>query len=217
MPTLHSIKQGECLSSIAHLYGFDDWKIIYDDPANAEFKQKHPNPNVIFTGEQLTIPDLVPGGKKGATGKKHSFELKTDQTLFRVIVQDINDEAFKAKSYKITIGALPPLTGKTDGNGKIEVEIDPAVENARLEVFIHGDNDPPVIWDLLLGHLDPVTKTSGQQARLNNLAFESGPVDNIHGPITDGAIRRFQKKFGLQVDGIAGSKTRPKLEEVYGV
>jgi hypothetical protein len=216
MSTQHTVKPGECLSSIARAYGFDDWKLIYNDAANATFKQNHPNPNVIYAGELLTIPDLDPGGKKAATDKKHSFQLKQDETLLRIIVQDIEDRVFAGKTFKLTAPPLAPITGKTGGDGLIETEIDPTLKSARLEVYIHGENDPPMIWDLLLGYLDPVTKTSGQQARLNNLAFESGPVDNIHGTITDGAIRRFQKKFGLQVDGIAGSKTRPKLEEVYG-
>jgi peptidoglycan hydrolase-like protein with peptidoglycan-binding domain len=41
-------------------------------------------------------------------------------------------------------------------------------------------------------------------------------VDNIDGPITKGAVKRFQKKHGLVEDGIVGQKTRPKLEEVHG-
>src|SRR4051812_28843921 len=173
MSTQHTVKPGECLSSIARTYGFDDWKLIYNDAANAAFKQNHPNPNIIYAGELLTIPDLDPGGKKGATDKKHSFQLKQDETLLRIIVQDIEDRAFAGKTFKLTATPLAPITGKTGGDGLIETEIDPTLKSARLEVYIHGDNEPPMIWDLLLGHLDPVTKTSGQQARLNSLAFES--------------------------------------------
>jgi len=92
----------------------------------------------------------------------------------------------------------------------------PSVSTGRLEVFIHGQDEPPAIWDLLIGHLDPVRQKSGQQARLNNLGFESGKVDNIDGPITRGAVKRFQAKHNLVVDGIVGQQTRPKIVEVHG-
>src|SRR5689334_13015270 len=152
MPTKHIIKQGECLSSIARDYGFDDWKKIYDDPANSQFKENHPNPNLIFPGEELTIPDLDPGGVSGSTEKKHKFEIKLDHTKLRIVVQDMQDKAFSSKPYKLTLGSLPPLKGNTDGDGLIEVEIDPKLQSGKLEVFIHGQNEPPVIWNLLIGH-----------------------------------------------------------------
>ena len=78
MPSKHTVQQGECLSSIARAYGFDDWRIIYNYPDNADFKKKHPNPNLIFPGEELVIPDLDAGGASGATEKKHPFVLKLD-------------------------------------------------------------------------------------------------------------------------------------------
>ena len=216
MPTQHIISQGECLSSIARDYGFDDWKIIYNDPANADFKQNHPNPNIIYPGEVLVIPDLDPGGVKGGTDTKHKFELTLDQTFLRILIQDLQDQALAGKKYQLTLGSAPPLTGATDGDGLIETEIDPTETAGVLQVFIHGETEPPAIWSLLIGALDPVTKKSGQQARLNNLGFDSGKVDNIDGPITQGAVKRFQKKYDLKVDGIVGSQTRPKLEEVHG-
>lgn len=216
MPTQYTIQQGDCLSSIARAFGFDDWKTIYNDPANAQFKQDHPNPNLIFPGEDLTIPDLDPGSASGSTENRHTFELKLDHTLLRIIAMDMKDQAFASKPYKLTVGSQSPLTGNTDGTGLLEVEIDPAEKTGKLELFIHGQNEPPVIWNLLLGHLDPAKQKSGQQARLNNLGFESGKVDNIDGPITQGAVKRFQTKYSLKVDGIVGQETRPKIEEVYG-
>lgn len=216
MPVKHTIEQGECLSSIAKLYGFDDWRVIYNHPDNATFKQNHPNPNIIFPDEELVIPNRDEGGVAAATGKKHVFEIKFDKTLLRIVTKDMKDNPFANKPYKLILGALPPLAGTTGGDGMIEVEIDPTQDAGRLEVFIHGQNEPPAIWNLLIGHLDPVGKKSGQQSRLNNLGFDSGKVDNIDGPITQAAVKRFQKKYGLWVDGIVGSKTRPKLEEVHG-
>jgi murein DD-endopeptidase MepM/ murein hydrolase activator NlpD len=38
-----------------------------------------------------------------------------------------------------------------------------------------------------------------------------GQVDGVEGPLTDRAIRRFQRRRGLRVDGIAGQRTRTAL------
>jgi N-acetylmuramoyl-L-alanine amidase len=216
MPVKHVIQQGECLSSIAKAYGFDDWHVIYDDPANSAFKEEHPNPNLIHPGEELTIPDLDPGKQSASTEKKNKYQLTSDKTLLRIVVQDMQDQVFANKPYRLMLGGELPLAGTTGGDGLIEAEVVPAIETARLEVFIHGQNEPPAVWDLLIGHLDPCKQKSGQQARLNNLGFESGTVDNIDGPVTQGAVKRFQAKYGLKVDGIVGSQTRPKMEQVYG-
>lgn len=44
MSHVHVVKQGECLTRIAARYGFGDYRVIYDHPANTEFKRKRPNP-----------------------------------------------------------------------------------------------------------------------------------------------------------------------------
>lgn len=51
---------------------------------------------------------------------------------------------------------------------------------------------------------------------LNKAAGEKLAVDGIFGKLTQAAVLRFQKKQGLLVDGIVGSKTRAKLKKVVG-
>ena len=73
MSTEYIIKQGDCLVSIARKHGFDDWRVIYNHPDNAAFKQEHPDPNLIYPGELLMIPDLDPGGATGPTEKRNKL------------------------------------------------------------------------------------------------------------------------------------------------
>ena len=47
----------------------------------------------------------------------------------------------------------------------------------------------------------------GLQRRLRGDGFSPGPIDGRYGPLTEGAVRRFQAAHGLQVDGIAGRRT----------
>ena len=52
---------------------------------------------------------------------------------------------------------------------------------------------------------------AGLQVALRAYGFYSGPVDGVRGPGTDSAIRAFQAKKRLQVDGVAGRLTRKAL------
>jgi peptidoglycan hydrolase-like protein with peptidoglycan-binding domain len=51
----------------------------------------------------------------------------------------------------------------------------------------------------------------GLQARLRNLGHEPGPVDGLLGPLTEGAVLRFQRARGLAVDGVVGPQTKASL------
>jgi YVTN family beta-propeller protein len=49
------------------------------------------------------------------------------------------------------------------------------------------------------------------QTRLNEFQLNSGIVDGVFGPITDGAVKRFQAAKNLTIDGIVGHQTREIL------
>ena len=49
------------------------------------------------------------------------------------------------------------------------------------------------------------------QRALRNGAYEPGPVDGVYGPLTEGAVRRFQEAHGLPIDGIVGPQTGTTL------
>ena len=49
------------------------------------------------------------------------------------------------------------------------------------------------------------------QRRLRRLGDEPGPIDGLYGPLTQGAVTRFQQRHGLAADGIVGRQTRRSL------
>ena len=49
------------------------------------------------------------------------------------------------------------------------------------------------------------------QRALSSGAYAPGPVDGLYGPLTEGAVRRFQQAHGLTSDGVVGPQTRAEL------
>ena len=49
------------------------------------------------------------------------------------------------------------------------------------------------------------------QENLNALGFDCGKPDGKYGSVTVGAVSRFQTKYGLKVDGIAGEQTQAAI------
>lgn len=67
MSTPYVVKSGDWLSKIAAAHGFSDWRDIYYHPDNAAFRAKRPDPDLIYPGDVVMIPDqspAPPGGDK---------------------------------------------------------------------------------------------------------------------------------------------------------
>ena len=49
------------------------------------------------------------------------------------------------------------------------------------------------------------------QLRLRRLGDRPGPIDGLYGPLTEGAVERFQAAQGLATDGVVGPRTKTRL------
>lgn len=213
---MHEVRQGECLSSIARSYGFRDFRRIYDHPRNAEFRRLRPNPNVIFPGDPLFIPEKQEKVETRATGSTHRFQLAFKPTLLRVVLKDPEDRPYANKKYELSVGERS-FSGRTSGAGLIQHPVPEDAGSGELTLW-PDDQDPEtvLVWRLAVGHLDPVTEPTGAQARLNNLGYHCGEVDGIVGPRTRAALLAFQRATGLSATGAVNSATEAKLREVHG-
>jgi hypothetical protein len=219
MPTNHTVKQGEFLSAIAEQYGFTDHAKIWDDPANAELKAKRKNPNVLFPGDVLSIPDKETKEVAGGTEQRHRFQARVSRLKLRLVLEDMCEHPIANAKCRLRVEAEEyELT--TNGNGKIERVIPAAAESAQL--LIQDPRTP--LRDLLIpvkiGHLDPVDEVSGQCARLNNLGYHAGPLPSNTEKANQlrlrSAIEEFQCDHNLSVDGVCGPNTQAKLLAIHG-
>ena len=202
------VKQGDCISSIAFKYGFFP-DTIWNDSKNSKLKQDRKDPNVLLPGDVVYIPDKEEKEESCASEKKHRFKRKGVPE--KLIIQFRCDGEPRAnETYVLDIdGELSE--GKTDKNGKVEIPIPPDAKKGNITFRDTGDK-----YNLNLGHLDPITETSGVQKRLRNLGFYDGPVDGKMSEKLEQAIHAFQEKNNLEPTGTLDENTRSKIEEAYG-
>jgi N-acetylmuramoyl-L-alanine amidase len=215
MPRNHTVVQGECLSRIAALYGFADYKTIYDDAANAAFKRKRPNPNVIYPGDVLVIPDPKPKTLSLATGAKHKIVIRRPKTILRLQVQVHEPHFYELKVVEEI------FTGKTDGKSPIEHPVPLTAEDGHIDLWPAREKNEDAkeglfSWDLKVGHLDPFDTIAGVQARLANLGCYGGPIDGADNDDLGLAVAAFEKEMGLTLTGDPTNATmQNKLHSVH--
>lgn len=213
MPTTHIVQQGECLNSIAHKYGFADYKKIYEHGDNADFKQARPDPNLIFPGDRLVIPDKVAKAFSCATGQTHRFVVKQPKRKLQLKLLDSAGEPIADIPYTLVVGDQT-LEGTTSGDGKIEHDI--PIREKKAKLSMNGTERT-----LLIGYLNPLEDTedegvSGVQSRLKNLGYPVGAVTGKMNPDTRAAIRAFQHDREMTVDGEIGDALIAQLKKEYG-
>lgn len=214
MPTTHVVRQGECFLLIARCHGFADFQRVYEHPDNAELRRKRPNPNVLFPGDSVVIPDRGSPKQKPnlSTGRSHPFTLKVPGRYLRVALRDAQGAPLSGRPYLLTFGP-EVIEGSTDDAGFLEAKVPFSVSQVTLECEGHS-------WELALGALRPMKDTpddgvSGAEARLMNLGYALEPTGKMTLELRS-AIRAFQHQCGLEVTGRLDAETLQKLEELHG-
>lgn len=68
------------------------------------------------------------------------------------------------------------------------------------------------LGDTRLGRGSAGSDVRDLQSRLIQLGYDTGPLDGKFGSRTESAVRKFQKDYGLKVDGIAGQQTIAEIK-----
>jgi len=215
MGSFYTVLQGDHLSKIAKDNGFTDYTLIWNHAKNADLKKKRQNPNVLFPGDEIFLPDVEQKQESGATDKKHTFTVDKKTLKLRLVLEDLYEKPIAGAQCALLVDSqVFQLT--TDGNGKLEQEIPLDAKEGSLT--IRGDQTPfsDEVFPLKIGNLDPVDEVSGQVARLNNLGYFPGALDGSDTDALASAIEEFQCDHSLIVDGDCGPKTQDKLKQVHG-
>jgi hypothetical protein len=215
VPTPYVVQPGDCLCSIAAQYGFASYEDIYNASQNAELKKKRPNPNVIYPGDIVMIPDIPPRTYRLATGTRHRIVVPVPEVVLRIDVP-VSEPHF----YEVVVGKSKK-TGRTDGGMPIELRIAVGATAGRIDLWPANEGNEKakedlVTWELLIGHLDPIDEISGVQGRLANLGYYNDPVDGRPSSALTLAIAQFEDDNDLQVTGDPQSQAmQDKLAELH--
>jgi N-acetylmuramoyl-L-alanine amidase len=216
MAGYHSVSQGEHVCGIAANYGFSDYKTIWNHPNNADLKKLRQNPNVLYPGDSLFIPDREIKEYPRATDQSHKFKRKGTTLKLRLTLQDQYEKPIANATCVLTVGA-ESRTITSDGSGKINETI-PFTASECLLLIQDAEQTPygGAAIPIKIGHLDPIDEISGQQGRLSALGYYWGPIDGLSSPDFLSAVEEFQCEHDLTVDGICGKNTQAKLKQVHG-
>lgn len=219
MAIAYTVKPGDYLARIAKAHGFPDWRVIWNHPDNAELKKKRGNPNVLYAGDLLQIPDLQGKQVDGATDQRHRFKLSRQPLKLVLALVDLHRQNVANADCVLSIdGQQTQLT--TDAKGRVEVAIPHDAATGRLSLVNPRTGFPEQSVDFRIGHLDPLDTPEGQRQRLDNLGYFAGPFEDRdeaeNALLLRSAIEEFQCDQNLYVDGLCGPATQAKLKELHG-
>jgi hypothetical protein len=210
MPIYYKVQEGDCISSIAFAHGFNP-ETIWDHPQNAELCELRGNLNVLLPGDVVFVPDRQPKIVAVVAGQRHRFRRKRVPEVLRIRFLDAAGRARAGLSYTIEIGDVQ-RKGSTGGDGTLEEPIPP---NARAARIVLEQGEEQEVFEVRLGDLDPVTVSSGIQARLRSLGYGCGSEDGEVGPHTRIALADFQRDHQIEVTGQADEGTVQRIKEEY--
>ncbi|MBU0637323.1 MAG: peptidoglycan-binding protein [Planctomycetes bacterium] len=217
LPGRHAVRQGESLPSIAALYRFGDQDAIWQRSQNAALRSER-DPELLFPGDQVFVPERKLRNEPAAVNQRHRFRLKEERVWLRLVLKDEHDDPRAQTRYTLKLDTVTqPLKGITADDGLVEALIPAPTRLAQLELSAGDTPDAKKeVLELLVSQLDPISKPTGVQARLNNLGYRTGRVDSTVEEDLADAVRRFQLDCELPATGELDEQTRQKLVEMHG-
>jgi hypothetical protein len=206
----YEVQQGDCIASIADAHGLF-WQTIWNDPQNADLKRVRKNPNILFPGDRVHIPEKDLKWQSRPTEQKHQFVRLGVPEKLEIVVKSA-DEARANEKYRLVIDGKE-FTGQTDGNGRLKQSIPPG---SKMGVLTVGEGAAEQAFEIKLGHMDPIDEISGLQGRLNNLGFDCGEENGELNDVTVAAMQAFQAKAGIPVTREPDQATRDALASEHG-
>lgn len=201
MTSLHRVRSGDCISSIAFDHGFYP-DTIWMHPQNEALRRIRANPNVLLEGDVVFVPERQPKCHRCRTDGRHVFRRKGVPEKLRLRLLSHGRPRSNIR-LRLEIEGVQ-IESATDKEGVVTVPIIPNARRGRLSVLDTGEE-----YVLELGALDPAAVLTGIQARLRNLGYYKGAVNGVHDPSTAESL----KKFLMDSEATAGIGDAPNAAQ----
>ena len=206
MGTEYIVKSGDWLSKIAEEHGYDSWQEIYFHDDNAAFRQLRPNPDLIFPGDRLILPDrgapVIPPVIPPERPPVDEFKIviaKDGDTLCSIAfangfrnckkLREANPDLADRQVKPGDEVKVPPVTPNTDPGETEKTHQFERVGEPPKRIWFIKDNDRP----------DPKTAVSDEQEQLKVSNF----VPTRQGPGKTNGDWRDHTFFGHDADASA--------------
>lgn len=83
----YKVKQGDCISSIATRHGLF-WEKVWNHPKNSRLKEQRKDPNILYAGDVVFVPEKDKKEESGATEQKHRFRKKGTPAKLRLRIME---------------------------------------------------------------------------------------------------------------------------------
>ncbi len=214
------IRQGDYMVKLAHRFGFDADE-IWNDPKNEEIRAARRDMNVLAPGDIVFVPQELKEGLPLHKGQVNRYRAKvpwvTKRIRFNASAGPLANERF------VTEGAQPK-EGVSDGEGWVEIKT--KITAGTVEITFP---EKDLSFTVMMGHMDPITETSGVRSRLRNLGYLfPHPADHLDFPGLEAfgiesederlarAINAFQSAQGLAATSAIDDATREALLKAHG-
>lgn len=201
----HTVRQGECLATLAARYGFDDPDAIFGHAENGDLRQARPNRHVLRPGDRVYIPE--PPGRAARCRAQVTNRFVGRRRRVRLFIQlrDAAGAPLANRRYQLAV-AGETMEGQTGRDGEVDERVDALAQVGELRVYDAAGERALRVQRIAIGHLDPIDDEGGIAARLTNLGYPQ---------MTSLAERvaLFQTAEGLEPTGGIDDATRARIEE----
>jgi N-acetylmuramoyl-L-alanine amidase len=211
MSTRYTVQQGDHVTRLAERFGFRDYSTIWMDSNNDDLRAQRPDPNVLYPGDVLYIPDKQDRAEDRPTDQSHVFVVKRTKIKLRIKLRDFDHLPLAGCNCELTVDGVPYAV-TSDDDGLIQQEIPKPAHEAGLKL-----TDLGLEYPVKIGDLDPVETDTGWQQRLINMGYYWGGLDDAPDDERMGyALEEFQCDHDLKTTGEADDATLAKIKEIYG-
>jgi hypothetical protein len=209
------VRQGDTVASIVLPMGGDP-DTVWKDAKNDDLRKLRSDPAVLCAGDILYVPDDDPPSHSVQAGDSKTFTSPTATQTVKVVL--MGEDPIANAAYVIHGIGDADIQGTTGGDGSLSVDVPVDVDSFMLEL-----TDQRVTYQVLVGHLDPITEDSGVQQRLANLGYRSAIADiavEAGMDFSDSHQRlllcALQRDAGLPVTGELDAATLDALRKAHG-
>jgi hypothetical protein len=159
----HEVQQGECILDIAERHGLF-WETLWNHADNAELKKLREDPNVLFPGDIVNIPEIAAKKEDAAVEKRHRYKRRgvPGKLKFRMMI----DGEPRANLAYVLIVDGKSVSGNTDADGFVEADIPADAKDAELRLTEAGNTET---YHIQLGSVQPIEE--GAEERLEQMGY----------------------------------------------